>query len=89
MPGSASRSPTSTTASRTTTNPTFVIRLAGGGHFLILETKGYDPLAEVKRQAGSRWINAVNAEGRHGLWQFAMVRRVGEVHDAIGAAASS
>ena len=67
--------------------PDFIIRLAGGGErFLILETKGYDKLAEVKEQAAHRWIGAVNAEGRHGLWQFAMVRRVGDVIAAIDAA---
>jgi type III restriction enzyme len=70
--------------------PDFIIRLAGDdARFLILETKGYDPLAEVKKQAASRWINAVNAEGRHSNWQFAMVRRVGDVRDAIAAAARS
>jgi type III restriction enzyme len=67
--------------------PDFVIRLSGGGdRNLILETKGYDKLAEVKEQAAKRWVAAVNAEGRHGLWQFSMVRRVGEVRDAIDAA---
>jgi type III restriction enzyme len=70
--------------------PDFVIRLAGGGdRFLILETKGYDPLAEVKKQAASRWINAVNAEARHGIWQFAMLRRIGDVRDAIATLATS
>jgi type III restriction enzyme len=67
--------------------PDFIIRLARGeNQYLILETKGYDPLAEVKTQAAIRWIDAVNADGRHGLWQFAMARRVGEVRDAIAAA---
>jgi type III restriction enzyme len=70
--------------------PDFIIRLAGGGdRFLILEMKGYDPLAEVKKQAATRWINAVNAQGRHGTWQFTIARRVGEVQDAITAAADS
>ena len=70
--------------------PDFIIRLDGGhDRFLILETKGYDPLAEVKKQAASRWVNAVNAEGRHGIWQFAMVRRVGEMRDAIATAVVS
>jgi type III restriction enzyme len=67
--------------------PDFIMRLAGDAErHLILETKGYDPLAEIKKQAATRWINAVNAEGRHGSWQFTMVRRVGEVRDAISAA---
>jgi hypothetical protein len=47
--------------------PDFIIRLKGGeGWHLILETKGYDTLAEVKEQAAKRWIAAVNADGRHG-----------------------
>ena len=47
--------------------PDFIIRLQGGeGRHLILETKGYDPLAEVKEQAAKRWTAAVNANGRHG-----------------------
>jgi type III restriction enzyme len=67
--------------------PDFIIRLKGGeDRHLILETKGYDPLAEIKEQAAKRWIAAVNAEGRHGSWQFAMARRVGEVRDIIAAA---
>jgi hypothetical protein len=70
--------------------PDFIIRLAGGrDRFLILETKGYDPLGEVKKQAANRWIGAVNAEGRHGIWQFAMLRRVGDVRGAIATVATS
>jgi type III restriction enzyme len=67
--------------------PDFIIRLKGGdGGHLILETKGYDSLAEVKEQAARRWAAAVNAHGRHGSWQYAMVRRVGDVRAAIDAA---
>jgi type III restriction enzyme len=69
--------------------PDFVIRLVGdGSRYLILKTKGFDPLAEVKEQAATRWIEAVNADGQHGIWQFAMARRIGEVRDAITAASS-
>ena len=64
--------------------PDFIIRLKGGeGRHLILETKGYDPLAEIKEQAARRWIAAVNAHGQHGKWEFRMVRRTGDVRDAI------
>ena len=49
--------------------PDFVVRLAGGVH-LILETKGYDPLSEVKAAAAQRWVDAVNAEGSHGEWRY-------------------
>ena len=58
----------------------------GGDRLLILETKGYDKLAEVKEQAAKRWIAAVNAEGRHGHWQYAMVRRPGDVRASIDTA---
>ena len=67
--------------------PDFVIRLKGGeARHLILETKGYDTLAEIKEQAARRWTAAVNAEGKHGYWQYAMVRRVGDVRDVINSA---
>ncbi len=35
------------------------MRLAGDpDRHLILETKGYDPLAEIKEQAAKRWVAA-------------------------------
>ena len=41
--------------------PDFIVRLAGRkDRYLILETKGYDPLVDVKEQAARRWVNAVN-----------------------------
>lgn len=55
---------------------------------LILETKGFDPLAEVKQAAAERWVHAVNADGQHGRWQYAMVRSVAGVRvvlDSVGA----
>jgi type III restriction enzyme len=67
--------------------PDFIVRLSGeNGRYLILETKGYDPLAEIKEQAAKRWTAAVNANGQHGKWNFAMVRRVGDIGDVITAA---
>jgi type III restriction enzyme len=60
--------------------PDFIVRLNGAANrYLILETKGYDPLAEVKQQATARWVSAVNEAGTYGQWQFAMCRNVGEV----------
>jgi len=38
---------------------------------LILETKGWDPLEEVKREAAERWVAAVNADGTYGHWHYA------------------
>lgn len=62
--------------------PDFLVRLDDGTH-LILETKGFDPLAEVKAAAAERWTSAVNADGTHGTWRYALVRSVGAVRDAI------
>jgi len=50
---------------------------------LILETKGFDELAEIKAQAAQRWVDAVNADGRYGLWKFAMARKPEEVGKKI------
>ena len=44
--------------------PDFIVRLkTDPPRHLILETKGYDPLEEVKRAAAERWVAAVNADG--------------------------
>jgi type III restriction enzyme len=67
--------------------PDFLIRLKTEclGH-LILETKGYDPLEEVKGAAAHRWVAAVNADGKYGQWMFKMVNRVPEIPANIDAA---
>jgi len=60
--------------------PDFLIRLEGQtGARLILETKGYDPLAHVKAQATQRWVAAVNAEGQYGCWHYAVAYKPKEV----------
>ena len=46
---------------------------------LILETKGYDELAEIKSQAAKRWVDAVNAEGSYGIWKYSVARKPREV----------
>jgi type III restriction enzyme len=64
--------------------PDFLIRLrCKAPCHLILETKGYDPLEEVKRAAAERWVAAVNAEGSYGHWQYALVKRVADVRGAV------
>ena len=69
--------------------PDFLIRLnVVKPAFLILETKGYDPFAEVKQAAARRWCVAVNAEGSFGHWQFKMARTIGEVDQLIADAFS-
>jgi type III restriction enzyme len=52
---------------------------------LILETKGFDELADVKRAAAERWVAAVNADRQFGRWRFEMVRSVAGVREAIDA----
>ncbi|MCI0460333.1 MAG: hypothetical protein L0Z62_25550 [Gemmataceae bacterium] len=69
--------------------PDFLIRLAcERPSYLILEIKGYDKLEEVKRAAAERWVAAVNAEGSHGHWQYALVKKVADVRAAVDAALS-
>jgi type III restriction enzyme len=64
--------------------PDFIIRLKDEPqHYLILETKGYDELAEIKEQAAQRWVNAVNADGRYGRWDYAISRKPEEVGERI------
>ena len=68
--------------------PDFIIRLKGDPQLhLILETKGYDELMEVKRQAAERWVNAVNADGSHGNWKYAVATYPGAVTKLISDAA--
>src|SRR5258708_35309100 len=57
--------------------PDFIVRLRTTPNRrvgLILETKGYDPLDEVKEAAAQRWCAAVNADSRFGEWRFAKAR---------------
>ncbi|MDD9863152.1 MAG: DEAD/DEAH box helicase family protein [Gammaproteobacteria bacterium] len=60
--------------------PDFLVRLQDAEHYLILETKGYDELRELKKSAAERWVAAVNADGRHGKWRYAMVSEVEEIN---------
>ncbi len=64
--------------------PDFIIRLRGDGErYLILETKGYDELKEIKRAAAIRWTEAVNADGAFGNWAYDLVERPTDVSAAI------
>jgi type III restriction enzyme len=67
--------------------PDFIIRLKGEPtRHLILETKGYDELEEVKQAAAERWVNAVNSEGSFGRWAYTIARKPTEVVGKINAA---
>lgn len=61
--------------------PDFVVRLRGNGaaRHLLLETKGFDPLKDVKRAAAERWCAAVNVLGRFGRWSYHLAERPEDV----------
>lgn len=64
--------------------PDFIIRLQGATrHHLILETKGYDPLKEIKAAAAQRWVNAVNADSTFGQWSYAVTEKMTDVSKRI------
>jgi type III restriction enzyme len=64
--------------------PDFIILLAGNPPVhLILETKGYEELAEIKTQAAERWIKVVNADGRFGQWRCAIARKPEDVRTLL------
>jgi type III restriction enzyme len=74
--------------------PDFLIQFVDlPGVTLILETKGYDLLAETKQSAAKRWVDAVNAESRmnperkRGEWSYAMIRKIGDIPGVLAAAA--
>lgn len=70
--------------------PDFIVRLKTGDRtHLILETKGYDPLTEVKRSAAERWVAAVNADGSYGTWHYRIARKPEEVRKTIVEAVES
>jgi type III restriction enzyme len=72
--------------------PDFIVRMnianASGQVNLVLETKGYDPLRDVKEAAAVRWVNAVNADGGFGAWEFRMANSVSDVSYILGEIAS-
>jgi len=67
--------------------PDFIIRLKNAqATHLILETKGYDPLEQVKANAANRWVDAVNASGQFGHWAYVICRKPTDVGKAIDSA---
>jgi type III restriction enzyme len=69
--------------------PDFIVRLNSDDSrplYMIIETKGFDPLEGVKRAAAERWVKAVNSDGQFGHWQYAVVRRPEEVTACLDAA---
>jgi type III restriction enzyme len=65
--------------------PDFIVTFEGRpDEYLILETKGYDELMEVKRAAAERWCRAVNADGRKGSWRYGLARSPSDVAFLLG-----
>ena len=70
--------------------PDFIVRLVGDEkRYLILETKGFDTLEQVKTQAADRWVRAVNTTGDFGHWDYAVVFDASKVVDAVRTAVES
>jgi type III restriction enzyme len=68
--------------------PDFIIRLnTHAERYLILETKGFDPLKDIKEAAANRWVNAVNADGKYGKWTFKMIDRPTAVSGVLDSSA--
>lgn len=69
-------------------HPDFIIRL-NQHNYLILETKGWDELREVKQAAAERWCQAINADGKNTIhWQYVMTGLT-KVKEGIERAAQS
>ena len=70
--------------------PDFIVRLAGTtDRYLILETKGFDPVADVKKAAAERWVNAVNADGSFGHWAYRLAYQPADIPHFIAEAAEA
>jgi hypothetical protein len=69
--------------------PDFLARLQMDGKelgTLILETKGYDPLAEAKVAGAHRWVAAVNADGSRGRWAYRLIKSPTDTPEVIRSA---
>ena len=67
--------------------PDFIVQMkCKRPSFVILETKGYDALEDVKRAAAERWVNAVNAEGSYGRWHYVVVKEIPKAGMALDSA---
>lgn len=65
--------------------PDFIARLrTEPPRLLILETKGFDPLQDVKAAAAARWVAALNADGMHGTWAYELATRIADIDGILG-----
>jgi type III restriction enzyme len=68
--------------------PDFIVRVDNELN-LILETKGYDDLEEIKSQAAERWVRAVNADGAYGEWAYLITRHMNAIPTMLAEIASA
>jgi type III restriction enzyme len=64
--------------------PDFIVRVKAKSQKekltnLILETKGFDTLEEIKVGAARRWVAAVNADGKFGKWAYEIAKKPTDV----------
>lgn len=70
--------------------PDFLIRLKTEPEIrVILETKGYDEKEEIKVAAARRWVDAVNADGTYGRWEYAIAKKPTDVIGLLSEIAAS
>ena len=70
--------------------PDFIVRLQSPEEsYLLLETKGYDPLKDIKKNAAERWCSAINAHGSFGRWEYRVVDRPEKISQVLSTSAHS
>jgi type III restriction enzyme len=63
--------------------PDFLLRLKNGT-MLVLETKGQDTEQDkVKWRYLDEWVQAINAHGGFGIWDWAVAKKPGEIRDIL------
>ena len=71
--------------------PDFLARLRWKGQkvgTLILEVKGHqDQESAIKEAAAHRWVQAVNSDGKYGLWDYRIIHQPTDLSASVSAAA--
>ncbi len=65
--------------------PDFIIRLKSGQH-LVLEVKGWQPdiaRNDEKHRYMKEWVQAVNEDGKYGVWAFEIAKEPAEIIDVL------
>jgi type III restriction enzyme len=64
--------------------PDFVVEMTDGS-FLIVEIKGQEGDAAIKKAAAERWCKAVTNDGRLGNWDYRICRGPNEIRNVLAA----